>query len=145
MAAFNLPPGQKSRPKTAFREVGPARLVEPPEEAVDGGPWDRVFVGVHYAEGLSRLFQSGLTQRRKAFNVCYGSLADAGARGFIGIARQPDESGQRLGEADDMLSSTGPNFEHNALLRQNASQHLSDRHTISRGRRRELSRILYRA
>src|SRR6476661_1238925 len=65
MAAFNLPPGLKSRPKTALREVGPARLVEPPEEAVDDSPWDRVFVGVHYAEGLSRLFQSGLTQRRK--------------------------------------------------------------------------------
>jgi hypothetical protein len=39
-----------------------------------------VFVGVHYAEGLSRLFQSGLTQRRKTFNVCYGSLADITAR-----------------------------------------------------------------
>jgi hypothetical protein len=70
MAAFNLPPGPKSRPKTAFREVGPARLfkqsktndVEPPEEAVDDGPWDRVFVGVHYAEWLSRLFQYGLTR-----------------------------------------------------------------------------------
>src|SRR4029077_1261455 len=38
--------------------------------------WPIVFVGVRYAEELSRLFQSGLTQRRKAFNVCYGSLAD---------------------------------------------------------------------
>ena len=36
-----------------------------------------VFVGVHYAEGLSRLFQSGLTQIKKAFNVCYGSKADS--------------------------------------------------------------------
>jgi len=59
-------------------------------------------------------------------------------------ARQPDEPGQRLGEADDMLPGTGPNFKHHALLRQNASQHLSDRHTIARGRRRELSRVLYR-
>ena len=64
MAAFNLPPGLKSRPKTAFREVGPARLfkqsktndVEPPEEAVDDGRWDRVFVGVHYAEGFLDCF-----------------------------------------------------------------------------------------
>src|SRR6478736_8259845 len=69
---------------------------------------------------------------------------DAGARGSVGIARQPDELGQRLGEADDMLSSTRPNFKHDALLRQNASQDLSDRQAIARGRRGELSRILYR-
>jgi hypothetical protein len=53
MAAFNLPPGLKSRPKTAFREVGPARLVEPSEEY---GQWDRVFVGLHYAEELLDCF-----------------------------------------------------------------------------------------
>ena len=69
---------------------------------------------------------------------------DAGARGSAGIARQPDEPGARLGEADDMLPRTGPNFKHDALLRQKASQHLSDRHTIARGRWRELSRVLYR-
>ena len=60
------------------------------------------------------------------------------------FARQPDEPGERLGEADDMLPRTGPNFKHDALLRQKASKHLSDRHTIARGRRGELSRILYR-
>ena len=59
----------------------------------------------------------------------------------MGIARQPDELGERLGEADDMLPRTGPDFKHDALFRQKASQHLSDRHTIARGRRRELSRI----
>jgi hypothetical protein len=35
----------KSRPKTAFREVGAALPAEPPEDAMDDGPWDRVFVG----------------------------------------------------------------------------------------------------
>jgi hypothetical protein len=75
MAAFNLPPGLKNRPKTALREVRPERLVVPPEEAVDDGPWDRVFVGVHYAEGLSRLFQSGLTQRRRPLTSAMGHVA----------------------------------------------------------------------
>ena len=58
---------------------------------------------------------------------------DAGARGFVGIARQPDEPGQRLGEADDMLPGTGTNFERDALLWENAkSAPLGSAHNCAR-------------
>src|SRR6476646_2433928 len=57
---------------------------------------------------------------------------DAGARGRVWIARQPDEPGQRLRKADDVLPGTGANFERDALLRQHPSEHLSDWPTIAR-------------
>ena len=57
---------------------------------------------------------------------------DASARGRVGIARQPDEPGQRLREADDVLPGTGSNFERDALLRQDPIKHLSDWPTIAR-------------
>jgi hypothetical protein len=57
----------------------------------------------------------------------------AGARIHIWIARQPDEPGQCLGEADDMLPSTRSDFEREAFIRKNASQHLSNWAAIARG------------
>ena len=60
----------------------------------------------------------------------------------VWIARQPDQSGQRLREADDVLPGTGSNFEHDALLPQNPSKHLSDWPTIACSRRGELSRVV---
>jgi hypothetical protein len=69
MAAFNLPPGLKNRAKTALREASPARMVVPPEEAVDDAQ------GIEFLLGLSRLFQSGLTQRRRPLTSAMGNIA----------------------------------------------------------------------